>query len=102
MEGSVTVPEDSGNVDQLVAQVQTLCVRVEQLLANRTPLTEDAILNRDQLADAFDVSLNTIWRWEKEGLPRLTKGRFMARYRFGDALAWLREAKRPRNRKPQK
>jgi len=84
-------------IDALRRQIEALTARVDRLLANRTG--EDAVLTPEELAKALDVSPMTIWRWSKLGMPRLTKGGAVVRYRYGEVLAWLRVNK-PR-RKPR-
>lgn len=85
----------------LAAEIRALRDEVQALRRELAPrrhgslienqLTDDAILNPQQLAKALNVSASTIWRYRKLGLRTLSK-KGPVRYRFGDVLAWLRKA----------
>jgi DNA-binding transcriptional MerR regulator len=57
---------------------------------------DDALLTTDELAEALRVNPRTVRRWRSEGggPPVMWAGE-VARYRWGDVVAWLRRRDRP-------
>jgi phage terminase Nu1 subunit (DNA packaging protein) len=53
---------------------------------------EDVIMNREQLALAFDVTVNTLSRWVKQGMPTVETGKRGTGYQFQPSYcyAWLK------------
>jgi phage terminase Nu1 subunit (DNA packaging protein) len=49
---------------------------------------EDAVLNRQQLADAFSVSVNALDKWVTQGMPVLETGANGRPYRFRLSACW--------------
>jgi phage terminase Nu1 subunit (DNA packaging protein) len=67
-------------------------------LVARHPLPEgvtDAVLNREELAEALAVSLNTVTSWLNDGMPAIETGRNGKAYelRLSHCFAWV-EARR--------
>jgi len=63
---------------------QTLERVVDKVLAGRGAKPEPLLLKRKQLAARFGVSLATIDRWKKLGMPTKPGHRFV----FADCKAW--------------
>lgn len=55
--------------------------------------TEDGVLNRTQLARAFNVTENTITKWMGQGMPVLTEGQNGVAYEFrlSHCYAWRQQ-----------
>ena len=68
-------------------------------LVARYPLREgvpDAVLNRSELAEFFDVSALTITAWVNDGMPVLSKGGQGQAYEFQASACWAWKAARDR------
>lgn len=60
-------------------------------LTRRYPLPDgvpDAVLNKQELADFFGVSLPTLSAWISDGLPHLTEGTNGRQWEFQASIAW--------------
>lgn len=53
------------------------------------PIRPEAWLPRQELADLLGVSVSTIDRWHKQGMPSVLWGRRIRRYRPSQCVAWL-------------
>lgn len=68
-------------------------------LVARYPLREgvpDAVLNRSELAEFFDVSALTITAWVNDGMPVLSKGGQGQAYEFQASACWAWKSARDR------
>jgi phage terminase Nu1 subunit (DNA packaging protein) len=54
----------------------------------------DELVTRDELAEIMRVSVPTIDRLRREGMPSVTWGRRLRRFRVRDAMAWAEEQQR--------
>lgn len=57
------------------------------------PVT-DELVTRDELALLMRVSVSTIDRMHKEGMPAVTWGRRLIRFRVREAMAWAEQQHR--------
>lgn len=51
----------------------------------------DELLTRQELATAMHVSLRTVDAMRAEGMPCVTWGRRLVRFRLRDAMAWAEQ-----------
>lgn len=51
----------------------------------------DELVTRDELAEIMRVSVPTIDRMKREGMPSVTWGRRLVRFRVRDAMTWAEQ-----------
>lgn len=56
----------------------------------------DELVTREELAEIMRVSVPTIDRMRRDGMPAVTWGRRLRRFRVGEALAWAEREQRRR------
>lgn len=54
---------------------------------------EDKLFTAKQLSNHYGVSIKTIERWKKAGLPSINVGERFVRYNFADADKWIKSLK---------
>jgi len=54
----------------------------------------DQLVKRDELAEIMRVSVPTIDRMRRAGMPYVTWGRRLVRFRVADAIAWAEQQHR--------
>jgi phage terminase Nu1 subunit (DNA packaging protein) len=68
-------------------------VRRNEVVIDRSEKTleKSDLINRDQLADHFKISVSSADRWRKLGCPfhTLPPGNRLVRYRISEVQAWL-------------
>lgn len=50
---------------------------------------QERLLTREELADRWSVSPDTVDRMRADGLPEIRWGRRMVRFRYSDCVRWL-------------
>ena len=55
----------------------------------------DPLVTRGELAEIMRVSVPTIDRMRREGMPHVTWGRRMVRFRVSEAIRWASEQESP-------
>lgn len=66
------------------------CGRIVDLTTVHTHETAEAYLSAGALAELMGVSVQTIKRWTRAGMPSQTWGMKVRRYRPTEAMAWAR------------
>jgi phage terminase Nu1 subunit (DNA packaging protein) len=57
----------------------------------------DELVTRHELAEIMRVSVKTVDRMRREGMPHITWGRRLVRFRVGEAISWADRQQRARN-----